>query len=429
MTLLWKSFIFLPMIWLVFAPSHAAEPVKPVAGVSGKAKAEASSKDKAAATAKAKPKTTAAKHHATAAKSQGTATKPKAKAKLLPKAGKPVRPVAAALSADQVSIDESNLNAELTAARRAVTENPADSHARERLARIAVVLIDALLRADSVGDIVRVDELTRKLDTDLHDTGWRVQKMAQGGDLRARQATGFLHERGVLLEKDANKACAEFLIAAEQFASAGWHAAQCLMKTSPGKAWVHVQRAAERGHAAAQEWMGRRCLGEFGATEKDHVCARSWLAQSASQGRPRSQTLLAYILTSDQGGPADLPRAARLYKLAAGQGDADAQNNLGEIHEMGRGTAPNLAEALRWYDLAAERGLASAQFNAGRLWAVGVGDKKDSARARALLVLAEGNGVTQAREVLNWLDRQYPPASPVVPDKAPADAVDAKKKD
>jgi TPR repeat protein len=201
------------------------------------------------------------------------------------------------------------------------------------------------------------------------------------------------------------------------------------MKATPDKAWEQVGRAAGRGHAAAQEWMGRWCLGEFGATEKDYACARSWLAQSASQGRSRSQTLLAYLLTSDQGGPADLTRAARLYKLAAEQGDADAQNNLGEIHEMGHGTAPNLLEALHWYDLAAERGLASAQFNAGRLWAIGVGDKKDPARARALLLKAEANGVAQAREVLNWLDRQYPPALPAVPEKEPAPAVGATKKD
>jgi hypothetical protein len=435
------------MIWLAFAPAHAAESIKPATGASAKAKPAATAKvrpkSKAAAAqpkaTTAKSKTTAAKPElpAKAAKPQAKTPKPQpakpqrtvAKAKLAPKAEKPSRPASAAPAADLVLIDESNLDAEISAARRVVTENPADSHARERLARIAVVLIDAMLRAESVGDVGRVNELAQKLVRDLRDTGWRVQKMAQGGDLRARQATGFLLERGVLLEKDANKACAEFLIAAEQFASAGWHAAQCLMKSSPDRARVQAERAAERGHAAAQEWMGRRCLGEFGATEQDPACARSWLAQAASQGRPRSQTLLAYLLTSDQGGPADLPRAARLYRLAAEQDDADAQNNLGEIYEMGRGMAPNLAEALHWYDLAAQRGLASAQFNAGRLWAVGVGDKKDPARARALLVQAEGNGVAQAREILNWLDRQYPPASSGVPDKAPATAVDAAKKD
>jgi TPR repeat protein len=129
------------------------------------------------------------------------------------------------------------------------------------------------------------------------------------------------------------------------------------------------------------------------------------------------------------GGPVDEPRAARHYKMAAEQGDADAQNNLGEIHEMGHGTAPNPEEALRWYERAAERGLGSAQFNAGRLWAIGAGDKKDPARARALLVQAEGKGIAQARDVLNWLDRQIPPASAAVSDGTPEAATGVEKKD
>jgi TPR repeat protein len=378
--------------------------------------------------AKAKPRATAAKPQAKA-KPQATAAKPQARGKPQAKAAKPARPASVRPAASQVFVDESNLDAEVAAARRAVTENPGDIKARDRLARTSVVLVDVLLRAEAVGDTGKAGELAQKLKTDLHDTGRHVQKMAQNGDFMARQATGFLLEHGVLLEKDENKSCAEFLIAAEQLGSAGWHAAQCLMQDSPDKAWVQMERAAVRGHAAAQEWMGRRCVGEFGATEHDYVCARSWLAQSASQGRSRAQTLLAYLLMNGQGGPVDEPRAARLYKLAAEHGDADAQNNLGEIYEMGRGTAPNQDEALRWYERAAERGLGSAQFNAGRLWAIGVGDKKDSAKARALLIQAEGNGVAQAREVLSWLDRQIPPASAAAPDRAPEVAVGAAKKD
>ena len=426
MTLNWKSICFLLMVCLAQVPTRAAE----TSAQSTKAKAAATAKAKTKPKAVAKPKATATKQPATPAKAKANQAKPQtAAAKSQTKAAKPGRPEPTAPAADQVAVDQSNLDAEVAAARRAVTDNPDDVKARERLARTTVVLVDALLRAEAVGDAGRSGELTRKLVRDLHDTGWRVQKMAQSGDVMARQATGFLLERGVLLEKDANKSCAEFLIAAEQLASAGWHAAQCLMKTSPDRAWVQMERAAVRGHAAAQESMGRRCLGEFGATGSDYACARSWLAQSASQGRSRSQTLLAYLLMNGHGGPVDESRAARLYKMAAEQGDADAQNNLGEIHEMGRGTAPNPEEALRWYERAAERGLGSAQFNAGRLLAIGAGDKKDPARARALLVQAEGKGVAQAREVLNWLDRQIPPASAAVSERTPEAAVGVEKTD
>lgn len=290
-------------------------------------------------------------------------------------------------------MDEDSLNADVAAARRILTGKPNDVEAQKRLARAAVTLIDWLLSAEAVGDSEKVRHLTQKLNKDLHDTGRRVEKMSQQGDLMGKQATGFIFAQGILLKKDPGKACTEFLAAAEKLASAGWHAAQCLMESSPDKAWIQMERAAQRGHATAQEWMGRRCLGEFGAREKDFVCARNYLIQSASLGRPRAQTLLAYLMTTGQGGSVDVSRAIRLYTSAAEKGDVNAQNNLGEILETGRGVPRNLEEAMRWYERAAEKGLGSAQFNAGRLWAIGVGKKKDPARARAFLVQAEANGV------------------------------------
>lgn len=398
---------FLLTFWLAFSPVHAAVPTKAKAGAKPGATAKADAKAKAKAKSKAKFK---------------------AKSKVKTKAIQASRTGSSARLPGFDPADESSLDAEVAAARRILAANPRDIEARERLARAAVALIDLLLNAEAVGDSMKVERLSQKLREDLHDTGWRIQKMSQKGDLRASQATGLLLGRGILLQKDAERSCTEFLAAAEQLAPAAWHAAQCLMETSSDKAWVLMDRSAGRGHATAQEWMGRRCLGEFGAKEKDFACARAYLAQSASQGRSRAQTLLAYLLMNGQGGPVDVSRAARLYKLAAEQGDADAQNNLGEIHEMGRGTTVNLDEALTWYERAAERGLGSAQFNAGRLWAVGVGDRKSPAKARALLVQAEANGVVQARQVLEWLDRQGPPAPDASAEKAPA-AVGATNKD
>ena len=399
MKVITKFICFLLTFWLVLVPAHAVESTK----------AKAGAKPGVSASAKVKPKAK-------------TKTKAKAKAKSMAKS-KATQPNRAGNSAPAPGFyptDESSLDAEVAAARRILAGNFRDVGARERLSRAAVALIGWLLDAEAVGDSIKAERLSRKLREDLHDTGWRIRKMSQQGDLRASQASGFLLGRGILLEKDAEKSCTEFLAAADQFAPAAWHAAQCLMETSSDRAWMLMDRAAGRGHAAAQEWIGRRCLGEFGATAKDFNCARAYLAQSASQGRPRAQTLLAYLLMNGQGGPVDISRATRLYKLAAEQGDADAQNNLGEIHEMGRGTTANLEEALSWYQRAAERGLGSAQFNAGRLWAVGVGERKDPAKERALLVQAEANVVAQARQVIEWLDRQGLPAPDASGGKAPA---------
>ncbi|MCX7155340.1 MAG: tetratricopeptide repeat protein [Rhodocyclales bacterium] len=411
----WKAICILLMFWLALAPMHALGQAKSTSQASAKAKAAALAKAKAQAKIKAKAKAKA--------KAQAKIkAKPKAKATIPSSRG-------TAMAPSRSPADENSLDAEVAAARRIVTGNPGDVAARDRLARAAVSLIDLLLQAEAVGDREKAQHLAQKLEKDLHDTGGQIGKMAQNGDLKARQAMGFLLGRGVLLKKDADKSCVEFLAAAEELAPAGWHAAQCLMEASPEKAWVQMERAAQRGHAAAQEWMGRRCLGEFGGKEKDYACARGYLIESASFGRSRAQTLLAYLLMSGQGGPVDVSRAIRLYKVAAAQGDADAQNNLGEIYEMGRGVPRNLNEAMRWYELAAQKGLGSAQFNAGRLWAIGVGEKKDPARARAFLVQAEGNGVAQARQVLDWLDRQTPqaPDAPSAQGAATAPELDAPK--
>lgn len=411
-----KLICILLLFSLALMPAQAATSPPSKAGIKAKAGVKATAKAKVATKARSK---TAVKFKA----------KTKAKAKLHTKAARASLTAGSPRPSVVVIADEAALVAEVAAARRSVAAKSDDIGARERLAHAALVLIDWLLVAESVGDTEKSQRLAGILGRDLHDVGWRVQQMARKGDLKASQATGYLLGRGILLPKDAEKSCAAFLAAAEQLAPAGWYAAQCLMEASPGKAWVEMNRAAERGHATAQEWMGRRCLGEFGATGKDYVCARSWLALSASQGRTRSQTLLAYLLMNGEGGPVDAPRATRLYKLAAEHGDADAQNNLGEIYEMGRGTDRNLDEALRWYENAAARGLGPAQFNAGRLWAIGVGERKDPARARALLVQAEGNGVIQARQVLDWLDRQSPPGPATASDRAVAVEVDATRKD
>jgi len=390
MKAIWTLLGILPIFW-TSVPAHAATPARLTAHSGAPTKISANAKAKAKARVKAKARAT-----------------------------KPSRPAIFAPGYRPDPVDEKSLDTDVAAARRIVTVKSNDVEARERLARASVVLIDWLLRAEAVGDRDKVQRFTQKLKQDLHDTGWRVQNMSQRGDLLARQATGFLLGRGVLLKQNQEKSCTEFIAAADKLAPAGWHAAQCLIEASPEKAWVQMKRAAERGHAAAQEWMGRRCLGEFGGKEKDFACARAYLTQSASLGRSQAQTLLAFLLITGQGGQVDVARAISLYKLAAEQGDVNAQNNLGEIHEMGRGVTKNLDEAIGWYERAAAGGLGSAQFNAGRLWAVGVGLKADPVKARALLQQADRNGVPQARQVLDWLDQQATSKSGDAPGLKPA---------
>lgn len=308
---------------------------------------------------------------------------------------------------------EHQLQKEVVAARLILGRDPRSVDAKEIIARAAIISTDWLLSAEAIGNAAKAERLAISLKRDFPDVGWRVQYFAQQGDPRAHQALGVLYGRGIVLARDTEKSCKEFQSVASQLAGSAWHWAQCLLDDSPEEAWGQMERAALGGHAAAQEWIGRRCLGEFGATGKDFACAREWLSQSASQGRPRAQTLYAYLLGSGQGGPVDGSRALRLYRLAADQGDADALNNLGEIHESGRGVEKSPDQALQWYERAAERGLAAGQFNAGRMLAIGAAGKSDVVRARAWLAQAEQKGISQARQILDWLDQRDERASPM----------------
>lgn len=300
---------------------------------------------------------------------------------------------------------ENELQKEIAAARALLAREPGNADAQDSLAWLSVITTDWMLSAEALGNTAKAQRLSVLMKREFADVGARVQKFAQQGDPKSRQALGVFYGRGIVFPPNAEKACAEFKAVADRLPASAWHWAQCTIETASDEAWAQMERAALQGHAAAQEWIGRRCLGEFGATGKDFTCAREWLSQSASQGRPRSQALYAYLLNSGQGGPVDASRALRLYRLAAEQGDPDAENNLGEIYESGRGVEKSSAEAVIWYERAAEHGLASAQFNAGRLWAIGVADKKDPAKARAWLVQAEQKGIVQARQVLDWLDQ------------------------
>lgn len=360
-----------------------------------------------AAEAASKVKSTAKK--ATPTKASAGRSKSSAKSKV--RAGKTTstRMASGANAKDKsrsATLTEADLQKEVAAARSVLVRDPKNRDAKERLARVAITTVTMLLASEAVGNLARTGRLDRFLRKELTDVGSRVQRMAADGETEARQALGYFHAQGFLISRNPEKSCAEYKAAASSHAAAAWHWSQCQIAVEPAAALLQIEQAGGMGHAIAQEWLGRRCLGEFGAETKDFACARDWLGRSASQGRPKSQTLLAYLFNSGQGGAVDAARALRLYKLAAEQGDADAQNNLGEIYETGRGVEKSLPEAMQWYERAGERGLGTAQFNAGRLWAIGVGGKSDPARARAWLVQAEAKGVTQARQVLEWLDSE-----------------------
>ena len=101
----------------------------------------------------------------------------------------------------------------------------------------------------------------------------------------------------------------------------------------------------------------------------------------------------------------DDAEAAPQYRKAAEQGDADAQFTLGVLYAKGEGVPKDDAEAVRWFRKAAEQGDAAAQSVLGAMYAGGSAVPKDYVLAHMWTSIAVTNGIEQAREFRDKLER------------------------
>jgi len=289
---------------------------------------------------------------------------------------------------------------------RALASNPAThDQAVEQLGELAVHAANDLELALALGDADKVGELERLIREKLGDTEPYVEKRAKGGDADALVALGMFYARGLLAARDETVACGAFVQAAALGQAAGsYQGALCRLRTNSEQAAKLMQHAADAGHPAAQEAVGRACLQR--KPEPGLECAVRYVTDSAQAGRPSAQALLGWMYANGAGVTRDPARAAQLYLEAARKYDFAAQNNLGEMYENGIGVPKNPRFAVGWYRQAAQAGFAAAQFNLGRVYALGVGVKKDPVQARLWLEKAKSQGIPQAADVLRWLDAQ-----------------------
>jgi uncharacterized protein len=118
----------------------------------------------------------------------------------------------------------------------------------------------------------------------------------------------------------------------------------------------------------------------------EYAAARQLLQALAELGNAEAQFRLGRLHSFGQGGPADPPEAARLYRLAAEAGHAQAQYSLAVLYAQGRGVEQDYAQAMRWYkeagEAAAQAGTADALFMVGIMYANAEGVPADLSQAR-----------------------------------------------
>lgn len=294
--------------------------------------------------------------------------------------------------------------------RAKIDKQPRDGAMRQQMADLAIRSAIGAERALAKGDASLFDSYRTQFREQFEDTHWRLERMARQGAGVAEYARGVVALHGFFEPPGIEAACLHFDRAlANRYAGAKFRLSQCVEKDDPARAAKLLREAADSGHPAAAELLGRACL-EAKPPQAD--CAWDRLTVAAAAGRPSAQSVLAWMYAQGVGGRSDPARAARLYLQAAHAGDASAQNNAGELYETGRGVKADPALALAMYRKAAEAGFAAGQFNLGRLYAAGTGTPRDFPEARKWLDKADQGGIPAARQLLDWLDKEQADNSP-----------------
>lgn len=281
---------------------------------------------------------------------------------------------------------------------------PDNAHAKQKMAELALRALRSAEKALSRGDEAMFAAYSVQFHRRFADTRAGLEAMAARGIGAADYALGALDLHGFDGEKDIANGCLRFAAAVDKgFGGARFRHAQCIEESEPAKAFALIRDAADGGHVAANERLGRICLE---ADPPDAACAQSRLERAARDGRASATTLLGWMQAEGIGSKPDPARAAQLYLDAARKGEASASNNLGELHEKGRGIAKNEKAAFSHYLAAAKSGFPPGQFNVGRLYAAGRGTQRDPIEARRWLLEAEKAGIPQARAILQLLESE-----------------------
>lgn len=240
----------------------------------------------------------------------------------------------------------------------------------------------------------------------LPDTLWRVGYRGRHGEPAAQFALGTIYRWGLVEEADAELSCRSYAAAASVgHRDARYRHAMCLAGGSEiDAARGVIRQAAEAGHPAAQELLGRLCLE---AEPRDGLCAQDFLARAAQRGRVGALSLLAWMHAEGEGVPVNATRARRLYADAAQQGDLFAMNNLGELFETGRGGSVDTLRAVELYQQAAEGGFAPAALNLARCFSQGIGTAPNLAAAEHWARLAAEHGAPGAGNVVSRVRQTF----------------------
>ena len=141
--------------------------------------------------------------------------------------------------------------------------------------------------------------------------------------------------------------------------------------------------------------------GEKFYNAKNYKKSVEYYRKAAEKGHATAQNDLGFMYQNGFGVPANDIEAVLWYRKAAEQELPLSQNNLGWMFENGRGVAQDYEEAIKWYTKAAEQNFAGSQYNLGRMYENGMGVNEDISAAKYYYTKAAENGSTIAKNRLD----------------------------
>ena len=108
------------------------------------------------------------------------------------------------------------------------------------------------------------------------------------------------------------------------------------------------------------------CYGRNGK-KVNYAQAAKYYRKAAEKGHAKAQDQLGWLYHYGSGVNKDYAEAVKWYRKSAEQGVANAQNQLGYMYEQGYGVGKDLSQARYWYGKAAAQGNANGKANLKRL--------------------------------------------------------------
>ncbi|WP_417687055.1 tetratricopeptide repeat protein [Roseibium sp.] len=223
--------------------------------------------------------------------------------------------------------------------------------------------------------------------------------LAEDGNVPAQALLGVLHETGLGIEQDKEKAADWYQLAAGAGdPGAAMQLAQLYLLGSgvpedKKKAGDLFQIAADAGNPSAiynlallyQEGVGR---------PYDEEKARELLTKAATLNDAEAQYALGLSFLEGVGGLSDPGQGAFWLGRAARRGHTSAQIYYGILRFQGKGVEPNESEAADWFERAATAGNPVAMNRLARVYAYGRGRDLDPVAAAGWHFIARAFGVS-----------------------------------